>query len=168
MTAYIACSTTKKVCYSILTLLLKVLAVFLTSPTLIEIVSGSADKTIRIWQIREKDIGTHDEGSSITNSSEALDVSYIGNGNASTSVKGGIKCTKRLLGHTDAIMCLQYDRYNSLGLSLFCVFQSIIDDTYGYRERIITGSADNKIKIWDFVTGKCIVSARACPFMIIL
>ena len=48
--------------------------------------------------------------------------------------EAGIKCTKRLTGHSDAVMSLQYD-----------------------KDRIITGSADNTIKVWDPVTGKCLV-----------
>jgi WD40 repeat protein len=50
---------------------------------------------------------------------------------------GTITCTKRLLGHTDAVMCLQYD-----------------------NEKIITGSADKMIKIWDFTMGKCISTLK--------
>ncbi len=48
--------------------------------------------------------------------------------------EAGIKCTKRLTGHSDAVMSLQYD-----------------------KDRIVTGSADNTIKVWDPVTGKCLV-----------
>ncbi|ELR24698.1 Fbox domain/WD domain, G-beta repeat-containing protein [Acanthamoeba castellanii str. Neff] len=81
-----------------------------------KIVSGSADKTVRIWQIRDRD------------SWQDLDQS---------GDEAGIKCTKRLTGHTDAVMSLQYD-----------------------KDRIVTGSADNTIKVWDPVTGKCLATLQ--------
>lgn len=67
---------------------------------------------------------------------------------------------KYLKGHTDSVYCVQFDEYvnssantNSRVPLKFLVLIMLI---FCYRKKIITGSRDKTIRIWDIATGECL------------
>lgn len=108
------------------------------------IVSGSSDKTIKVWNIRTNTPWSVQTlvGHSGTVRCLHLEGNRLVSGSADNSIKvwdlsmqhswSSIACKVTMVGHTDTVRCLQ------------------VDD-----EKIISGSYDKCLKIWDMRTGEC-------------
>jgi len=108
------------------------------------IVSGSHDKTIKVWNIR-----TNSPWSVMTlvgHSGTVRCLHLLGNrlvsGSTDSTIKvwdlsvqeqwSSIACKVTMIGHTDTVRCVQMD-----------------------MEKVVSGSYDNTLKIWDIKTGEC-------------
>ncbi|KAF2107672.1 WD40-repeat-containing domain protein [Lophiotrema nucula] len=95
-----------------------------------------------------------------------------------TNWKYGRYSTKILKGHTNGVMCLQFDdrilmtgSYDASvkiwNLDTGAEIRTLTGHTQGIRclqfddSRLITGSLDNTIKVWNWKTGECIKTLRA-------
>ncbi|XP_064604674.1 F-box/WD repeat-containing protein 7-like [Liolophura sinensis] len=113
------------------------------------IVSGSSDKTIKVWNIRTNAPWSVQTlvGHSGTVRCLHLEGNRLVSGSTDRTIKvwdlstrdswSSIACKVTMIGHTDTVRCLQVD-----------------DD------KVISGSYDKTLKIWDMRTGVCKLSLR--------
>ncbi|XP_070558029.1 F-box/WD repeat-containing protein 7-like [Ptychodera flava] len=113
------------------------------------IVSGSSDKTIKVWNIRTNTpwsvltlvghSGTvrclHLEGNRLVSGSTDANIKVWDL--SMQSSWSSIACRVTMVGHTDTVRCLQ------------------VDD-----EKVVSGSYDKTLKIWDIRTGRCRTTLR--------
>ncbi|KAF2464254.1 sulfur metabolite repression control protein-like protein SconB [Lindgomyces ingoldianus] len=95
-----------------------------------------------------------------------------------TNWKYGRFSTKILKGHTNGVMCLQFDHHILMTGSYDATvkiwdletgkeIRTLVGHTQGIRclhfneVKLITGSLDNTIKIWNWRTGECVKTLRA-------
>ncbi|XP_067682984.1 F-box/WD repeat-containing protein 7-like [Haliotis asinina] len=108
------------------------------------IVSGSSDKTVKVWNIRTNAPWSVQTlvGHSGTVRCLHLEGSRLVSGSSDKTIKvwdlstrdswSSIACKVTMIGHTDTVRCLQVD-----------------DD------KVISGSYDKTLKVWDLKTGNC-------------
>ncbi|XP_064633265.1 uncharacterized protein LOC135491374 [Lineus longissimus] len=113
------------------------------------IVSGSSDKTIKVWNIRTNTPWSVQTlvGHSGTVRCLHLEGNRLVSGSTDTTIKvwdlsmqqswSSIACKVTMIGHTDTVRCLQ------------------VDD-----EKIVSGSYDKTLKVWDMRTGDCRMTLR--------
>ncbi|XP_021371691.1 beta-TrCP-like [Mizuhopecten yessoensis] len=113
------------------------------------IVSGSSDKTIKVWNIRTNAPWSVQTlvGHSGTVRCLHLEGKRLVSGSTDKSIKvwdlstqeswSSIACKVTMVGHTDTVRCLQVD-----------------DD------KVISGSYDTTLKVWDLRTGHCRMTLR--------
>ncbi|KAK2192588.1 hypothetical protein NP493_26g03018 [Ridgeia piscesae] len=113
------------------------------------IVSGSSDKTIKVWNIRTNSPWSVQTlvGHSGTVRCLYLEGNRLVSGSTDTTIKvwdlstqqswSSIACKVTMTGHLDTVRCLQ------------------VDD-----EKVISGSYDKTLKVWDIRTGICRMTLR--------
>lgn len=114
------------------------------------IVSGSSDKTIKVWNIRTNSPWSVQTlvGHSGTVRCLFLEGNRLVSGSSDTTIKvwdlstqqswSSIACKVTMTGHLDTVRCLQ------------------VDD-----EKVISGSYDKTLKLWDIRTGVCQMTLRS-------
>merc|ERR1719483_29190 len=115
------------------------------------IVSGSHDKTIKVWNVKTNSPWSvmtlaghsgevrclHLEGNRLVSGSTDLTIKVW---DLSISVNwSSIACRVTMVGHTDTVRCVQMDQA---------------------RDRVISGSYDTTLKVWELKTGICIKTLR--------
>lgn len=113
------------------------------------IVSGSSDKTIKVWNIRTNSPWSVQTltGHSGTVRCLHLEGNMLVSGSTDRTIKvwdlstqsswSSIACRVTMIGHTDTVRCLQVD-----------------DD------KVVSGSYDQTLKVWDIKTGRCRFTLR--------
>ncbi|XP_072177966.1 uncharacterized protein [Diadema setosum] len=113
------------------------------------IVSGSSDKTIKVWNIRTNSPWSVQTlvGHSGTVRCLHLEGNRLVSGSTDCTIKvwdlsmqsswSSIACRVTMVGHDDTVRCLQ------------------VDD-----EKVVSGSYDRTLKVWDIRTGQCRVTLR--------
>lgn len=113
------------------------------------IVSGSSDKTIKVWNIRTNAQWSVQTlvGHSGTVRCLHLEGNRLVSGSTDCMIKvwdlstqeswSSIACKVTMMGHTDTVRCLQ------------------VDDL-----KVVSGSYDKTLKVWDLSTGKCTMTLR--------
>lgn len=113
------------------------------------IVSGSSDKTIRVWNIRTNAPWSVQTlvGHSGTVRCLHLEGNRLVSGSSDKTIKvwdlstqdrwSSIACKVTMVGHLDTVRCLQAD-----------------------DEKVISGSYDKTLKVWDIRTGECKMKLR--------
>lgn len=113
------------------------------------IVSGSSDKTIKVWNIRTNSPWSVMTlvGHSGTVRCLHLEENRLVSGSTDRTIKvwdlstqeswSSIACKVTMIGHTHTVRCLQ------------------VDD-----QKVVSGSYDKNIKVWDLKTGKCSMTLR--------
>jgi len=115
------------------------------------IVSGSHDKTIKVWNVKTNSPWSvmtlaghtgevrclHLEGNRLVSGSTDLTIKVW---DLSTSISwSAISCRVTMVGHTDTVRCVQMDQE---------------------RDLVISGSYDTSLKLWELRTGTCVKTLR--------
>ncbi|KAJ8302090.1 hypothetical protein KUTeg_021077 [Tegillarca granosa] len=138
------------------------------------IVSGSSDKTIKVWNIRTNAQWSVQTlvGHSGTVRCLHLEGNRLVSGSTDKTIKvwdlstqeswSSIACKVTMIGHTETVRCLQVDDEKAIkDIRLqFYVFilmtQKLSLDHVTKLSRIVSGSLDCNLKFWDIHSGDCI------------